>query len=109
MPFKSEIICKLTSIAGKVGSFINRSLLWDRDDTPFVGVDLSGLGDNENYLLKKGDEIIGHLTIDAPEGAVGQMLVSNGPSQEEPTPVFGAPSMTAHWVGKFTAGSKPGL
>jgi hypothetical protein len=83
-------------------------LLWDRRDKPFVGVDIADIDGNGNYLFKKGNKVVGHVSIDAPEGAVGQMLMSFGESVKAETPTIGGPKMTARWVGKFVAGSEPG-
>lgn len=84
-------------------------LLWDRRDNPFGGVDLVDLDGSGNYLLMKGDKVVGHASIDSPDGATGQMLMSSGPSAVTATPVFGPPSMTARWIATFMAGSAPGV
>jgi hypothetical protein len=83
-------------------------LLWDRNDVPFGDVDIADIDGSGNYLFKKGDKVVGHVSIEAPEGATGQMLTSFGSSFVTATPVFGPPSMTARWVAKFRAGSEPG-
>ena len=83
-------------------------LLWDRKDKAFVGVDIADIDGNGNYLFKKGNKVVGHVSIDAPEGAVGQMLMSYGESVKAAPPTIGGPETTARWVGKFVAGSEPG-
>jgi len=83
-------------------------LLWDRKDKAFVGVDIADIDGNGNYLFKKGNKVVGHVSIDAPDGAVGQMLMSYGESVEAAPPTIGGPETTARWVGKFFAGSEPG-
>lgn len=84
-------------------------LLWDRNDEPFAGVDVVPVNGNDDYLLRKNGSTVGHVRIDAPDGATGQQLMSFGPSVVQGTPVFGPPSMTARWVGRFMAGSEPGM
>ena len=83
-------------------------LLWDRKDKAFVGVDIADIDGNGNYLFKKGKKVVGHVSIDAPEGAVGQMLMSFGESMAAIPPTIGGEETTARWVGKFVAGSEPG-
>jgi hypothetical protein len=83
-------------------------LLWDRKDKAFVGVDIADIDGNGNYLFKKGNKVVGHASIDAPEGAVGQMLMSFGESVKAAPPTIGGPETTARWIGKFVAGSEPG-
>jgi hypothetical protein len=83
-------------------------LLWDRKDKAFVGVDIDDIDGNGNYLFRKGNKVVGHVSIDAPEGATGQMLMSFGESVKASPPTIGGPETTARWVGEFTAGSEPG-
>ena len=83
-------------------------LLWKRNDEPFAGVDLYPLDDNGNYLLQQGNRVVGHVTIDAPDGAEGQNLTSFGESVVVSTPTIGT-TLTARWVGSFTAGDKAGM
>ena len=83
-------------------------LLWDKKDKPFVGVDLFDLGEGSNYLLKKGNKVVGHVNIDAPDDASGYMLMSEGESVSAFRPTLGGPTLTARWVGKFVAGTKAG-
>nr|AEA07649.1 hypothetical protein [uncultured bacterium] len=83
-------------------------LLWDRKDKAFLGVDIVDIDGNGNYLFKKDNKVVGHVSIDGPEGAVGQMLMSFGESVQESPPTIGGPETTARWVGKFYAGSEPG-
>jgi len=83
-------------------------LLWDRKDKPFVGVDLIDLGEGDNYLLKKRNKVVGHVNIEAPDGASGHMLMSFGPSILTNPPTIGAPIETARWEGSFMAGTSTG-
>jgi hypothetical protein len=76
-------------------------LLWDRNDVPFGDVDIADIDGNGNYLFRKGNKVVGHVSIEAPEGATGQMLMRFGPASVMQTPVFGPPSMTARWGAKI--------
>ena len=94
--------------AGNAAPLNYNFLLWDKNDAPFVDVDLVDLGEGSNYLLKQGNKVVGHVNIDAPEGASGHMLMSFGPSMLTNPPTIGAPVETARWVGSFMSGSSTG-
>jgi hypothetical protein len=56
--------------------------------------------------LVQDDTWVGHVFIDAPEGATGQQISAAAPSEEITGPVMGIP--TARLTTQFTAGSAPG-
>jgi hypothetical protein len=56
--------------------------------------------------LVQDDKWVGHVFIDAPEGAEGQQISAAGPSEEITGSVMGIP--TARLTAHFTAGSAPG-
>lgn len=75
-------------------------LLWERGGGPAVGVQISG-----DRLVKR-NRTVGHVSIEAPAGAVGQSIMSLGESFPIVFPISGrdAGRMTA----RFMAGSMPG-
>ena len=79
--------------------------LWDYDDVPFIGVDIEMVNDKHG-VMKQGDAVVGHVRIDAPQGASGQTVSTPGPSTPVNAFLFGVPS--ARLNAQFTAGDEPG-
>ena len=79
-------------------------LLWDRNGGAMVGVSVEMV--NPDFaLLKQGDNAVGSIRIQAPDGAVGH-TVSGGPSVPGNAPIKGVP--TGQLFVQFTAGSLTG-
>ncbi len=79
-------------------------LLWNRQGGPMVGVEVAMVNDSQ-ALLRQGDRTVGHVRIDAPDGATGHS-VAGGPSVAINAPVKGIPAGLL--VVNFTAGSASG-
>ncbi len=74
--------------------------LWDKDSTPFVGVDVV-MSNADHYRFVQGGKTVGHVWIDAPAGAGNYTLSTPvGPS----TPGFTAVTVlpTAHLITQFS-------
>jgi hypothetical protein len=86
-------------------------LLWDTDGAPFTDVDIVQINPRGGRLVRNGGTV-GRFTIQAPAGAIGQQLMSLGPSAASGTPVIGMtfqpPLMNGRLRASFTAGSMPG-
>ena len=86
-------------------------LMWDTDGAPFTDVEIVQRNRNGGALVRNG-HTVGQFKINAPQGAVGQELMSLGPSVEGGTPVIGMtfepPLKTARLRAVFTAGSALG-
>lgn len=64
-------------------------LLWDRHGAPFAGVEIAG---GDNLQLVQNGRAVGHVSIDAPKGATGQMAFTTSPSIVSDAPVTGFPA-----------------
>lgn len=93
-----------SAAAGGSPPFAWDFLLWGSDGAGIIGAELVQ-NDDAGGDIVVGGEVIGTFSIDAPEGATGQM-VSGGPSVEAPAPVKGIP--TGRLTATFTAGDAPG-
>lgn len=86
-------------------------LMWDTDGVPFTDVEIVQKNPRGGRLVRNG-ATVGRFTIHAPAGAIGQQLMSLGPSVASGTPVIGMtfqpPLMTGRLRASFTAGSMPG-
>ena len=81
-------------------------LLWDRGGAAFTGVDIEMVND-KHALMKLGNAVVGHVTIDSPEHASGQEVAAAAPSFAINSPVSGIP--TARLTATFITGDVPGL
>jgi len=78
----------LGDAARRVGMY-----LWDKDNEPFLDVDLQMDVDNPSKgLLVQNGSTVGQVRIDAPPGANNYILATEGPSVEVPTAVTGLPT-----------------
>jgi hypothetical protein len=80
-------------------------LVWDRRGEPATGVTVHQVNGVEAQL-KLGERVVGHISIDTPPGAAGQM-VSGGPSVLVNGPVKGLPA--GRLTVRFTAGDTAGV
>lgn len=93
-------------------------LVWDRNTSPFLGIEVVAPGaefrpedadrdfDDGDFLLVKDHKIVGHVTIDAPPGSVGETIFTVIPSSAFVAPVTGIPSALLRVF--FRAGSATG-
>ena len=85
-PIYQEVV--LGDAARRVGMY-----LWDKDNEPFLDVDLQMDVDNPSHgLLVQNGSTVGQVWIDAPSGANNYILATEGPSVEVPTAVTGLPT-----------------
>lgn len=100
-----------TTGPGMAAPLIWNFLMWDSDGAPFTGVEIEQRNRNGGSIIQ-GGRTVGQFRIKGPRGAVGQELVSLGPSVESGTPVIGMtfepPLKTARLRAMFTAGSALG-
>lgn len=94
-------------------------LLWDGNADPFLGVRLEPVGRGDDvggdhdedganlWLLRQGRRVVGHIFVDAPDGAAGIGVSSVMESFPINSPVSGLP--TARLTIQFVAGSVPGV
>lgn len=75
-------------------------LIWNREGDPLEGVAI-----DERRLVRDG-EVVGRISIDAPEGAKGQEIFTRRASAATEAPVTGIPA--GHMRAFFRAGSEPG-
>jgi hypothetical protein len=80
-------------------------LVWDKQGAPAVGVTIRQVNENHAQLVNAG-KVVGQVSIDGPAGAVGQRVVSQGPSVLVNGPVLGNP--TGRLTVDFLAGDLPG-
>jgi len=80
-------------------------LVWDRRGEPAVGVTVHQVNSHKAQL-KQGSRVIGQISIDGPEGAIGQEI-AGGPSILINAPVKALPS--GRLTVQFTAGDTAGL
>lgn len=81
-------------------------LLWDYDSVPFTGVDIE-MVNSGHALMRQGEAVVGHVFIDAPQGAEGPTLSATAPSFAINAPLSGVP--TGRLNISFTTGDQPGL
>ncbi|UCC51079.1 MAG: hypothetical protein JSV68_18510, partial [Anaerolineaceae bacterium] len=80
--------------------------LWGKGGAPLTGVEIE-MVNSKHALMRQGDVVVGHVTIDAPRAAKGQEVSSKGPSVEATAPVSGED--TALLVVDFMTGDTAGL
>jgi hypothetical protein len=83
-PIYQEVI--LGESAVRVGMY-----LWDKDNEPFLGVDLQMVNLSHGLLVQNGSTV-GQVRIDAPPGANNYSLTTEGPSAEIPAFITGSPT-----------------
>lgn len=73
---------------------------------PFTDVDIEMVS-VDHAVMRKGNTVVGHVFIEAPEGATGQSVSAAAPSFAINAPISGA--ATARLTASFTTGDQPGL
>lgn len=81
-------------------------LLWDRNGSPLTDVTVEMV--NPNFArLKQDKRTVGHIRLQTPAGASGQMVTGIASSNpNDPAPIKGVPA--GRLAVRFTAGSAPG-
>lgn len=74
--------------------------LWDKDSAPFIGVDLV-MSNPNHYRFVLNKKTVGHVWIDAPDGASGYSLSTDGES-DGPIRAFATMIPTAFLITQFS-------
>lgn len=94
-----------TASPGDLAPFAYDFLLWDRNDLPLEGATVEMIYP-DFALIKQGEDVIGHLTISAPDGATGQAEFTEEPATIINSPLSALP--TARMTSFFRAGNVAG-
>lgn len=106
-----------TTAVGAEAPYVWSFLLWGKNNEPLDDVSLTWVNPDHALLQRGGKKVIGHIFIDAPQGAVGHGIEANPqgcPTLMPFAPVIGTtPGIGPQPVGRldllFRAGSEAGM